>query len=493
MVENPLVLVTGATGYVGSRIIPRLLEAGYRLRVLTRDSRRLEGRTWTPRVEIVEGDVLRSETLPKAMRGVDYAYYFIHSMSDTAQFSQRDQLAASNFGAAARDFQVKRIVYLGGLGDPDSDLSSHLRSRQQTGDVLRQSGVPVTEFRAAIIVGSGSASFEMIRYLTERLPVMITPRWVSTKVQPIAIHNVLEYLIRSLDVPESEGQIIEIGGEDLLTYGEMMKSYARLRGLKRMLIPVPVLTPRLSSYWVHWVTPLHANIARPLIDGLRNEVIVRDPSARDVFPEIHPVDYHSAVEQALGELNADRVESTWSDSLGTTSGDQAPVQLSNTEGMIMEKRKRIIPAPPGMVFALISSIGGKNGWLFAGFLWRLRGMLDRLVGGVGLRRGRRHPKDLRVGDPLDFWRVEGIEPDRLIRLRAEMKLPGEAWLQFEMLPRAEGSTKLVQTAYFAPRGLLGHLYWYALYPIHKIVFSGLIGAIAQRSYPERLPQASSRI
>lgn len=493
MDEHPLALVTGATGYVGSRLVPRLLQAGYRVRLLTRDATRLEGRSWTRRVEIVEGDVLQMETLSRVMKGVDYAYYFIHSMSDAAQFIQRDQLAAENFGAAAKDAGVSRIIYLGGLGNPEANLSTHLRSRQQTGEVLRQSGVPVTEFRAAVIVGSGSASFEMIRYLTERLPIMITPRWVSTKVQPIGIRDVLDYLVKTLDMPESEGQIIEIGGEDVLTYGEMMIGYAQVRSLKRHLIPVPVLTPRLSSYWVHWVTPLHANIAKPLIDGLRNEVIVRDNSARDLFPKIHPLDYRSAVERALGELNTDRIESTWSDSLVTTRGDRAPVLLSNTEGMIIERRVREISTDPEWVFTTLRSIGGRNGWMFAGFLWHLRGLLDRLVGGVGLRRGRRHPTELRVGDPVDFWRVEAIEANRLLRLRAEMKLPGEAWLQFETHPDHPGTTKLVQTAYFAPRGLLGHLYWYALYPIHKIMFSGLIGAIARRSYPKCSPQVSSRI
>jgi uncharacterized protein YbjT (DUF2867 family) len=419
------------------------------------------------------------------MQNVDYAYYFIHSMSDTANFSKRDVSAAEN---AAKDAGVQRIIYLGGLGNPDANLSTHLRSRQETGEVLRESGVPVTEFRAAIIVGSGSASFEMIRYLTERIPIMITPRWVSSKVQPISIRNVLDYLVKTLEVPESEGKIVEVGGDDVLTYGEMMLGYAQVRGLKRYLMPVPVLTPRLSSYWVHWVTPLHANIAKPLIDGLRNEVIVRDNCAKRLFPDINLIDFHSAVERALAKLNANGIESTWSDSLATSNGDIPPVQLSNIEGMILERREREIQESVDSVFSTLSSIGGKNGWMFAGFLWQIRGWLDRLVGGVGLRRGRRHPKEIRVGDALDFWRVEAIEPEQLLRLRAEMKTPGEAWLQFETHAGRDGSTKLIQTAYFAPHGLLGHIYWYALYPIHKILFSGLIDAIAKRSQQKMVHQ-----
>jgi uncharacterized protein YbjT (DUF2867 family) len=424
------------------------------------------------------------------MENVDHAYYFIHSMSDTANFSSRDLVAAEHFGKAAKDAGVQRIIYLGGLGNPQADLSTHLRSRQETGEVLRGSGIPVTEFRAAIIVGSGSTSFEMIRYLAERIPIMITPKWVSTKVQPISIRNVLDYLVAALEVPESAGEIIEIGGDDVLTYGEMMMEYARVRRLKRYLIPVPVLTPRLSSYWVHWVTPLHANIAKPLIDGLRNEVVVRDQTAKRLFPEVKLIDYHSSVERALAKLNPDRIESTWSDSLATSNGDSTPVHLSNIEGMITERRELEMAAPAKSVFSLIRSIGGKNGWLFAGFLWQLRGFLDRLVGGVGLRRGRRHPDQVRVGDALDFWRVEAFEPDRLLRLRSEMKLPGEAWLQFETQAKPGGSTKLVQTAYFAPRGLIGHLYWYALYPIHRIVFLGLIRAIAKRTDENIVLQAT---
>jgi uncharacterized protein YbjT (DUF2867 family) len=305
--KNPLILVTGATGYIGGWLVPGLLDAGYRVRVLVRDGSRLQGRPWLEQVEVIQGDVLDPTSLPAAMQEVSTAYYMVHSMSGGSDFVQRDLQAARNFGSAAREAGLSRLVYLGGLGDPHSDLSRHLRSRQKTGDVLRESGVLVTEFRAAIVVGSGSISFEMIRYLTERLPIMICPQWVYTRVQPISIQDVLNYLVRTLVVPESAGEIIEIGGYDVLTYGMMMLAYAKARGLKRILLPVPVLTPRLSSYWVHIVTPIPAGIARPLIDGLRNEVIVRTETAAKLFPEIRPMDYKSAVELALNDLDANHL------------------------------------------------------------------------------------------------------------------------------------------------------------------------------------------
>jgi len=481
MDPGPIILVTGVTGYIGSSLIPYLLEAGYRVRVLVRNANRLGGRTWSSSVEIIEGDVLRPDSLPPVMKNVDYAYYFIHSMSDTSDFSEMEASAARNFGDAASNAGVKRILYLGGLGHPDSDLSTHLRSRHQTGEVLRESGVPVTEFRAAIIVGAGSISFEMIRYMTERVPIMITPKWVSMKVQPISIQNVIDYLVQALEVPESEGRIIEIGGDDVLTYGEMMKEYARIRDLRRLLVPVPVLTPRLSSYWIQWVTPLNAKVAKPLIEGLRNEVIVRDNSARRIFPEITLIHYHDAVNRALARLNPDGIKSSQYTAQATFIRGNEPIRRMNVEGMIIERDERIIPAPTETVFSAIRSNGDDNGRMFAGFLWQLRGMLDCWVGGVGLRQSHFRPSDLQVGDSLDFWRVVAIEPNRMIRLLAEMKVPGQVWLQFETIPDTNQSTKLVQTTYFAPRGLIGHLYWYALYPLHRIVFSNLIRAIGLHS------------
>jgi uncharacterized protein YbjT (DUF2867 family) len=480
--ETDLVLVTGATGYIGGRLAPRLLQAGYRVRCLVRDPARLQGRPWLEQVEVVAGDVLQPEMLPAAMAGVSAAYYLVHSMAAGEGFNERDVTAARNFAAAAEAAGVERIVYLGGLGDPDTELSPHLRSRQATGDALREAGVPVTEFRAGVIVGSGSISFELVRYLVERLPVMIGPRWVYTCVQPIGIRSVLEYLIAALQTPESTGEIVEIGGADVVTYGDMMLGYACARGLKRRLISVPVLTPRLSSLWVHLITPIPAAIARPLIEGLRNEVVVRDHNkAGRLFPDIHPFDYQTSVELALARLESGEVETMWTDALMTTQGDVPPVVLTTLEGLNFEHRQLVVPAPAGVVYCAFVGLGGARGWLYLNWVWHLRGLLDRLVGGVGMRRGRRDPNDVRVGDALDFWRVEAVEPDHLIRLRAEMKVPGRAWLQFHVHSLPGDRSTLSQTAYFAPKGVSGFLYWYGLYPIHKIVFAGMIRKIAERA------------
>src|SRR5512137_528233 len=381
------VLVSGGTGYIGGRLVPRLLEAGFRVRCLARDPARLQGRPWLGQVEAVAGDCLRPGTLPDAMAGVDAAFYLVHSMAGGSDFEQRDVLAARHFAHAAKTAGVQRIVYLGGLGDPDTALSKHLRSRQETGAVLRESGVPVTEFRAAVIVGSGSLSFEIIRYLTERLPVMICPRWLYTRVQPIAIRNVLDYLVAALDTPESTGRIIEIGGADVLTYGDLLRGYARARGLKRWLVPVPVLTPRLSSYWVHLVTPVPAVIARPLIQGLRNDVIVRDDLARQLFPHLQLLDYATAVRLALAILENGHVETAWSDALASSQGDAAPVVLATQEGIILERRQRRVNAPAASAYCAFARLGGATGWLCMNWAWRVRGFLDRVLGGVGLRRG----------------------------------------------------------------------------------------------------------
>jgi uncharacterized protein YbjT (DUF2867 family) len=481
--EANLILVAGATGYVGGRLAPRLLANGCRVRCLVRDAARLQGRAWLSQVEVVQGDMLEPASLAAAMRGVQVVYYLVHSLGGGADFSERDLTAAGNCARAAAAVGVQRIIYLGGLGVDDERLSPHLRSRQETGVALRSAGVPVTEFRAAVIVGSGSLSFEMIRYLTERLPVMICPRWVFTRVQPIAIRNVLDYLVAALSCPASAGRIIEIGGQDVVTYAEMMTGYAKARGLHRHLLAVPVLTPRLSSYWVHLVTPIPANIAQPLIKGLGNEVVVHDDSARGLFPAIQPMDYQTAVRLALQKVEAHGVETAWTDALTSSQGDKTPVLLTSREGMVIEQRQRTVAANPDAVYRSFSQLGGARGWLYMDWAWQLRGMVDRLCGGVGMRRGRRDPEALRVGDSLDFWRVEAVEPGRLIRLRAEMRVPGLAWLEFKALPGATGETQLVQTAFFEPKGLFGLAYWYALYPIHGLIFSGLIrriGEIAER-------------
>lgn len=472
-------LVTGATGYVGGRLVPRLLEDGHAVRCLVRDPARLKGRPWLEQVEVVKGDVLKSDGLTSALHGIDTAYYLIHSLGGGEGYAERDLKAARDFAEAAKAASVKRIIYLGGLAHDDGALSEHLASRLATGDALREAGVPVTEFRAGVVVGSGSLSFEMIRYLTERVPVMVCPSWVYTPAQPIGIRDVLEYLAAALNREESVGRILEIGGEGIVTYGEMMTAYARARGLRRRMVPVPFLTPRLSSYWVHLVTPIPSAIARPLILGLRNENKITEFSARDIFPDIHPSTYQVALERALERLDTGTVETRWTDA----AGDALPhVVLEAREGLILEHRRRPVNASPETVFKVFSGIGGERGWFFMNSAWRLRGAMDRMIGGVGLRRGRRDPDRLRVGDALDFWRVEAVEPGHLIRLRAEMKVPGKAWLEFQADPRQNGQDSIVtQTAFFAPKGLWGLLYWYALYPLHGIIFSGLIRQIAQRA------------
>ena len=419
-------------------------------------------------------------TLPATLDGVEVAYYLVHSMGEHAAFAARDRDAARAFGLAARDAGVKRIVYLGGLGAADTGLSDHLRSRQETGQALRSGGVPVTEFRAAVIVGSGSISFEMIRWLVERLPVMICPRWVFQRIQPVAISDVLSYLVAAPGVPESADRIVEIGGADVLTYRDMMLGYAARRGLRRYLVPVPVLTPRLSSHWVRWMTPIPASIARPLVEGLRNEVIVRDDSALRLFPSIHPVSYSSALDHALERLESGEVETAWSDALSNSPPGVPSVRLASVEGMIIERRAMQVDLAPGHLFRAFTGLGGERGWLYMDWAWKIRGVLDQLAGGPGFRRGRRDPDNLRPGDALDFWRVEAVEPGRLLRLRAEMKVPGRAWLQFEAQP-LDGGSLLIQTAYFAPHGLAGHLYWYALYPIHAAIFGNLVRCVAGRA------------
>ena len=482
--KSKLCLVTGVTGYVGGRLVPWLLERNYRVRVLSRDADRLQGRGWLDEVEVVEGDVLKPETLPKVMTDVDFAYYLIHSMSGTKNegFHERDMRAARNFGESAHEHNLERIIYLGGLGNPDDDLSKHLRSRQKTGECLRESGIPVTEFRAAIVVGSGSKSFEMMRYLADRVPVMICPQWVYSKVQPIAIRNVLQYLVKALEKPDTKDQIIQIGGKSVITYAEMMQIYARINNLKRLLIPVPVLTPWLSSYWVHWVTPVPSSLARPLIEGLKNDVVVHDDSAREFFPDIDLFTYEEAVRRALDKITDHReVETTWNDAMLSSKGDEQPVELEAKEGLNIERRHKFVDVKPEHAYKAYISLGGEKGWLSFEWAWKLRGIMDRMVGGVGFRRGRRDPGELRVGDALDFWRVEAIRKNRLMRLRAEMKVPGRAWLEFQSIPKSEGGTKLVQTAYFAPRGLFGLLYWYGLYPFHGFIFSSMIESVAKEA------------
>jgi uncharacterized protein YbjT (DUF2867 family) len=481
------ILVTGATGYIGGRLVPRLLEHGCDVRCLARDPSRLTGRFAD--AEIVQGDVFNHDELVRAMDGVSVAYYLVHSMSDDKRdFAASDRIAAKTFGAAARAAGVGRIIYLGGLGDDDEALSHHLRSRHEVGEILRESGVPVTEFRAAVIVGSGSASFEMMRYLTERLPLMIAPKWVNTRCQPIAVRDVLSYLVAELDMKREGNVVREIGGSDVLTYRAMMMRYAAIRGLARHLLVVPFFTPRLSSAWVHLVTPIPARIARPLIDGLMNEVIVRHSQALADFPAIRPMGYAQAVERALNRYLTTGLETTWFDAVDVR---QLPGKFAGlTEGMLIDRRQEPSPAPARDVAAVFSTLGGKRGWLYADALWELRGVLDRLAGGFGMRRGRRSATDLRVGDAVDFWRVEAWDPAGLLRLRAEMRLPGNAWLQFEAIAQPGGGSLLRQTAFFEPRGILGYLYWYSVMPFHAFIFGNMAKrVVAEAAHVDQLAPA----
>jgi uncharacterized protein YbjT (DUF2867 family) len=477
MSESRRILVTGAAGYVGGRLVPRLLDMGYLVRVLVRDRSRLRS-SWSDKVEIYEGDAHDVSRLREALSGTHTAYYLIHSMAAGGQFRRGDVELARSFGKAAKDAAVRRIVYLGGLGEPTETLSEHLRSRQETGEGLRSGGVPVVELRAAVIVGAGSISFEMIRYLTERIPVMICPRWVFRRIQPIALDDVLSYLVAALDLPADASRIVEIGGEDILTYGRMMMGYARIRGLRRLLLPVPVLTPKLSSHWVHWTTPVPATYARPLIEGLRSEVVVRNDDAERLFPDIRPVGYDVAVGRALEELQPESFRET----VAAISQQPISAGISRTavveNGMMSEAWQAMVQAPSEAVYRAFCSLGGRRGWLYMDWAWRLRALLDRLIGGVGLRRGRPEGRWPVVGDPIDSFRVEKVQSGRLLRLRAEMRLPGAGWLQFEARPAGKDRTRLVQVVFYAPRGTLGLLCWYLFYPAHRLIFAGLLKRLA---------------
>jgi len=473
---RPLVLVTGATGYVGGRLWQRLEALGHRTRCLARDPERLEGRVG-PGTEVVRGDVLEPTSLQNAMEGVESAYYLVHSMGSSTGFEEQDRAGAKNFVEAARTAKVKRIIYLGGLARDARSLSPHLRSRHEVGRILRESGVPTIELRASIVLGSGSLSFEMIRALVERLPAMITPKWVGVEAQPISIDDLLQYLLESLKlIPES--RVFEIGGADRASYGDLMREYARQRGLHRVMVPVPVLTPRLSSLWLGLVTPLYARVGKKLIESIEHPSVVDDDAAKGVFT-VRPSGMREAITAALRNEEREFAETSWFDafSSGGPQRSRAGVQFGNR---LLDARSLDVIVPPTEAFAPIRRIGGKNGWYAHRFLWKLRGWIDLLFGGVGLRRGRRDPEMLHVGDAVDFWRVERYEPNRLLRLRAEMKLPGRAWLEFEVVPSDSGST-IRQTAMHDPEGLFGLVYWYALFPVHGPVFDGMLHGIARRA------------
>jgi len=470
--SEKLILVTGVSGYVGGNLVPRLLERGYRVRMLVRDPGRLAGKFWLSQVEMVHGDILSPDILNQAMQGVFAAYYFVHNMSSGGDYFEKEIDSARRFASAASGSGVEHIIYLGGLADPEKDIGRHLLSRIQTGNVLRQGNVPVTEFRASLIIGSGSISFEMIRYLGEQFPILVGLSWMRNRTQPIAIQNVLDYLVAALENPASRGKIYEIGGEDSLTYAGTISVYAHLRGLKRRIFALPGMPVNLIAKLIGMLTPVPARIAGPLLGGMRTDSVVRDDAAKRDFPHIHPLNFEASVWQALECLSPDRLEFGWENSASSFKIKQ--------EGFFIEAQQIQISIPPESVYRTITGLGGRTGWLYLDALWELRGMIDQLVGGLG-RRERRSDADLGEGDTLDFYRVEVLETNRLVRLKSELKAPGVGWMEWQIHPQPDGGTSLMQIAYFAPKGVPGFLYWYVLLPVHRLVFSGLLRAIARRA------------
>ena len=482
--ESPLALVTGATGYIGGRLVPELLTAGFRVRVLTRRPRDLADREWHHQVEIAQGDAADADSLMRAMTEVDVAYYLIHSLGTGAHFEALDRSHAHHFATAARASDVGRIIYLGGLYPEAEKLSPHLESRKEVGEILLASGVPTTVLRAAVIIGSGSASFEMLRYLTERLPVMVTPRWVDTRIQPISVKDVLRYLVGSAGMSPEVNRGFDIGGPEVLTYRQMMAAYARIAGLKpRRIAALPLLTPSLSSHWVGLVTPVPNSIARPLVESLINEVVCKEHDIATCVPDPDGglTGFQGAVELALKRIFDRQVTTSWSSA--TTDGAPSDPLPSDPDwaggSLYVDERESLVDATPEQLWAVIEGIGGEHGWYSWRLGWWARGVLDRVVGGPGLRRGRRDPFDLTVGDALDWWRVEDVDHMHLLRLRAEMRLPGLAWLELIVDTDDHGRTLFRQRALFHPRGLAGHVYWKVISPFHGIVFGSMQRNIAR--------------
>lgn len=474
--ERPLVILTGATGYIGGRLLTLLEADGYTVRCLTRRPEALQGRIGE-NTTAVAADMFDPQGLVQALKGGDIAYYLVHSMGTAENFEERDREAAANFGAAAREAGVRRIIYLGGLGG-DVTQSPHLRSRQEVGRVLRESGVPVTEFRASVVLGSGSLSFELIRSLVERLPIMTTPTWVAISTQPIGINDLLAYLVAALDHPTEGNRIFEIGGDDQMSYGQLMQEYARQRGLRRIMIPVPFLSPGLSSRWLALITPVYARVGRKLIESLRVPTVVKDQSARQEF-DVRPESASSAIARALRNEDQEFAATRWSDAL-SSSGEPRAWSGARFGSRLVDSRSVHVNATPEEAFVPIERIGGASGWYYATWLWRLRGWIDRLLGGPGLRRGRTDPYTLHVGDTLDWWRVEKLERGKVLRLVAELGLPGRGWLEFEVTPSEDGKGSIVrQTAQFDPVGLKGLAYWYGSSPAHTLIFSGMLNRIKQ--------------
>ncbi|MBN2068434.1 MAG: SDR family oxidoreductase [Opitutales bacterium] len=463
------ILVTGATGYVGGRLVPRLIEQGHDVTVFVRNKERIKGRLWYDSVQVIIGDLTHKEDWEHQVKGFDAAYYLVHSMSSEKKFSEVEAIAAKNFAQALQG--TKHVIYLGGLL-PASDESVHLSSRAATGRIL-SSHLQLTEFRAGPIIGSGSASFEMIRYLTERLPIMIAPKWVKNLIQPIAIRDVLSYLIEALNIGPSG--IVDIGS-NVVTFKDMIYDYAEVRGLKRKIISVPVLTPYLAGLWIGLVTPIQNRLALPIVAGIIKDLVADTHKARTLFPNITPISYKHAVKLALEKVYKERVETHWAGALGMSESNK----VYDEQGAISEVRTRSLNIPATAVFHVLSKIGGQHGWFVWNWAWNLRGAIDKCIGGPGLRRGRRHPTEMLAGETIDFWRVEKVTINELIILKAEMKLPGTAWLKWQIFPEENGC-KLIQSAIFHPKGFSGVIYWYSLYPIHKFIFSDLINAICKQA------------
>ncbi|MET0448858.1 MAG: SDR family oxidoreductase [Aeromicrobium sp.] len=481
---SPRSLVTGATGYVGGRLVPQLLEAGHTVRVLVRDERKARSHDWADDVEIAVGDASDDADVKAAMEGVDVLYYLLHSIGTGGDFGATEKEMAQRFADEAKRAGVRRIVYLGGMIPDDEELSEHLSSRGEVGDVMLESGVPTTVLQAGVIIGSGSASFEMLRYLTERLPVMVTPKWVNTRIQPIAVRDVLRYLVGSADMPSDVSRRFDIGGPEVLTYLDLMQRFAGIAGLpKRRVLKVPLLSPGLSSHWIGLITPVPASLARPLVESLRNTVVAGDTDIKQYVPDPPEglIDFDRSVELALTKIQDLDVPTSWSSA--ATAG--APAEGLPTDpdwaggSLYKDERTREVNATPEHLWTVIEGIGGRNGWYSWALAWWARGVLDRMFGGPGLRRGRRNPRDLVVGDVVDFWRVEDTDDATFLRLRAEMKLPGLAWLEMKVGSTDGGTTTFHHRALFAPKGLLGHLYWFAIFPFHGIVFGGMQRNIAK--------------
>ena len=480
------VLVTGATGYVGGRLVRELLSHDYRVRVLVRDAKRLQDYPWRDQVEIVEGDATDLESLKKALSQIDLAYYMLHALMAPKNFEELEEELARKFGEIAKASAVKRIVYLGGIASPDENLSPHMSARAKTGEILRASGVPTIELRAGVVIGAGSASFEMLRHLTERLPIMVTPKWLKNRIQPIAIRDVLRYLVGSATIDLTINKDFDIGGPEVFTYMEMMQIYASVAGLrKRIIIPLPVLTPKLASGWIGLVTPVPVTLAKRLVASLKHEVVARNDEIRKYVPD-HPdgmTDFRKAVSLALTRIKDLEVDTRWSSAQPPgTHSQPLPTDPDWAGGSLyIDERRYLSDDDVHTVWQRVEAIGGDNGYSTATWAWELRGLMYRVVGGVGLRRGRRDPVSLREGEALDFWRVEEIRRPELLRLRAEMKLPGLAWLEFKIEKTHSGKTLLTQRALYHPRGLFGHLYWWLVLPMHGIVFPSMAKKMAGNS------------